>query len=361
MRILGYILLLSITSYSTYAQNISQGQLYAEPTENVIDIELNSSLANFWNKVDDIVCTTNSENFSSYENLAIYLTKQFNEESSKIRSIYSWIAHNISYDRISVADPSNKNSQHAENVWKNRTAVCEGFSNLFNEMCSSAGIESRIVKGYVKNFTDNDLRFPNHAWNGVKINGKWKLLDVTWASVNNEGSLLANAHLQKDFASRKLDYFFLVNPNKMILTHLPEDPYWQLQNSYISMEVFLKGENFIKSTLMNPYVEVKDFEQLIEKFELLDSLDRSIAYLERMEINKWNKAKEYGLGIAYYYKAQHILNNISYSNRYQAIEKAKVYYKKSLDQLAILQEEDYGYEFSKDLANSVATRMASLQ
>lgn len=322
---------------------------------------MNSSLANFWNNVDDIAFTTNAENFASHENLAIYLTQQFNEESSKVRSIYSWIAHNISYDQKSITDPSNRESQLAANVWKNRTAVCEGFSNLFNEMCTSAGIESRVVKGYVKNLTGNDLRFPNHAWNGVKVNGKWKLLDVTWASVNNEGSQLANASLQMAFTSRKLDYFFLVNPNKMILTHLPEDPYWQLQNSYISMEVFLKDDDYIKSNLMNPYAEIQDFEQLIEDYEMLDSLDRSIAYLERMEINKWNKVREYGLGIAYYYKAQRLLNDASQNNKYNAIEHAKYYYKKSLDQLEILQEDDYGYEFSKDLANSVAVRIESLQ
>jgi hypothetical protein len=48
-------------------------------------------------------------------------------------------------------------------------------------------------------------------------------------------------------------------------------------------------------------------------------------------------------------------------NRYQAIEKAKIYYQKSLEQLANMQEEDYGYEFSKDLVNSVEVRIASLQ
>ena len=340
---------------------MSQSQLYAAPTENAADINSNSGFNNFWNNVDDIVYNTNSENFSSHEHLAIYLTEQFKDESSKVRSIYSWIANNISYDRKSITDPSSRESQHVDDVWENRKAVCEGFANLFNMMCASAGIESRMVKGYVKNLTGNDLKFPNHAWNGVKIDGKWQLLDVTWASVNNEGKNLANTALNKATASQQLDYFFLVNPNKMILTHLPEDPYWQLQNSYISMEVFAKDEAYITSNLMSPYAEVKDFEQLIEEYEMLDSLDKSIAYLERMESNKWNKAKEYGLGIAYYYKAQSILNDASQNKTNGAVENAKYYFKKSLDQLQILQEDDYGYEFSKDLANSVVIRIESLQ
>jgi len=361
LRILVYISLFSMIWFSSSGQNVSPGQLYAGPSDYAIDINLNTSLKHSWNHVDDIVANTNPEHFSSIENLAIYLTKQFSEESDKVRSIYSWIAFNISYDQKSILDQSTKDSQTAKNVWKNQMAVCKGFANLLYEMCTAAGIESRIIKGYVKNLVGSDLRFPNHVWNGVKIDGKWKLLDVTWASINNEGSLLANAELQKSFARRKLDYFYLVNPEKMILTHLPEDPYWQLQNNYISMEIFLNGEYYINSTLMNPYAEVKDFEQLIENHENLDSLDRSIAYLERMERNKWNKAREYGLGIAYYYKAQSILKNAFQKNRCHAIKKAKIYYKKSLNQLEILQEEDYGYEFSKDLAKSLEIRIESLQ
>lgn len=361
MKTLVYILFFTSTCYSAFAQSINQGQLYAEPAENIIDINLNKTLNYSWTIVDDFVIGTNAENFASFGNLAIYLTKQFYEERSKARSIYTWIALNISYDQQSILSAPDESTQSAQRVWISRVAVCEGFANLYHEMCKAAGLESRIIKGYVKNFTDLDFRFPNHAWNSVKIDGKWQLLDATWASVNNEGTLLANANLQKSYARHKLDYFFLVSPKKMILTHLPEDPYWQLQSNYIDMETFRKGESYIKTTLMNPISKLDDFEKLIADYDKLDSLDRSISYLERMESNEWNRAKEYGLGIAYYYKAQKILNKASKGNRTQAIERAKKYYKKSLDQLTILQEEDYGYEISRDLANSVALRIESLQ
>ena len=195
----------------------------------------------------------------------------------------------------------------------------------------------------------------------MKIKGDWKLLDVTWASVNNESNSLANPELQKSYMLHKLDHFFLVNPNRMILTHLPEDPLWQLHDNYVNLETFLKGEDFIKSTLMNPNIQKKDFEELISNYEGLDSLDKSISFLERMERNCKNRIREYGLGIAYYYKAQRILKEADVADKNEATQRAKVFYKKSLDQLAILEEEDFGYKFSKDLANSVTFRIETLR
>ncbi|MCK5702813.1 MAG: hypothetical protein KAI29_16735 [Cyclobacteriaceae bacterium] len=363
MRKIAYIFIFSIIWSSSFSQSINQGQLYAGPSENAIDIKFNSTLNISFYHVDDIVEKTNHENFSTFESLAINLTQQFNDERSKVRSIYTWIALNIIYDQNALFS-SGVSNQNALDVWKSRLAVCEGYANLFHEMCAKSGIESRIIKGYVKDIAGTDLRFPNHAWNSVKIDGKWQLLDVTWASINNEGSKLANTKLTNNQLRQKLDHFFLVNPSRMILTHLPEDPYWQLQNNYVNMEIFINGEDYIKSALMNPSTEMEDFEDLISNYENLDSLDRSISYLERMERNNLNKIKEYGLGISYYYKAQKILresgNNISNDFR-KAKQLARKYYKKSLDQLVQLRENDFGYEFSIDLANNVAFKMEVLQ
>lgn len=362
MKNLFYILILSIVWSSSFSQSFKQGQLYAVPSEGVKDIIFNTSLNISFVHADDFAAKANPDHFASLENLAIYLTQRFDDEKSKVRSIYTWVALNIIYDQNIILGCS-KNNQSAQNVWNTKVAVCEGYANLFHEMCVKAGIESRLIKGYVKRFSGNDLRFPNHAWNSVKIDGKWQLLDVTWASVNNEDDKKALG-INDNYAKRKLDHYFLVNPKRMILTHLPEDPYWQLQNNYVSIDIYQKGEACIKEALRNPYTEEIDFEDLISNFERLDSLDRSISFLERMEQNKWNKTKEYGLGIAYFYKAQKILKE-SYTSPSKDLKKskqlAKAYYKKSLDHLAQVQENDYGYEFSINLANNVAFRMEVLQ
>ena len=361
MKNIVYILIFLSLCIVAQAQDLHQGQLYAGPDDLKVDIDLNKPLNDAWLEVDNIVYSTNSEQFASYKNLAIYLSNQFAEEHGKVRSIYTWIALNISYDHSSISNAALGKNQDAQCVWEKRVAVCEGFANLFNEMSKEAGLESRIIKGYVKDFAEMDLRFPNHAWNGVKIDGEWKLLDATWASVNNETNLRTNAQLENKNVRYKLDHFFLVNPTRMIYTHMPEDPYWQLQNNYVSIDAFLKGKDHIKAALSNSNTSTSNFEQLISNYEKLDSLDKAISYMERMEYTKWNSARQYGLGVAYYYKAQKILKEANKQNRYQACQKAKEYYHKSLEQLTNLHEEDYGYEFSKDLASSVEFRIASLR
>ena len=359
LRITAFILFFSAVWSSTFAQFVPQRQLLAEPEKNPLSIDVNKSLNSDMIGIDEFVLKTNSEQFSSYQNLAAYLSSQFSDDQHISRSIYTWIAYNISYD-ASLVSGIEQNNQSAEAVWKNRSGVCEGYANLFHEMCTAAGIESRIINGYVKEFAGNDLSYPNHSWNSVKIDGKWKLLDVTWASVNNEGILRASHNLDMKYVYRKLDHFFMVNPNRMILTHLPEDPLWQLRSKGVDFEIFVKGENSIKSKLRNSNGTPADFEELIAEYESLDSLDRSISFLERMERSHSSRSREYGLGIAYYYKAQKILKEANVENRNAALQKAKKFYEKSLHQLSSLKEEDYGYEFSRDLVANVVFRIETL-
>ena len=342
------------------AQTFEQGPLLSVSSSESIDIDVSKSLNRSWSTVDAFTSALDADQFASYENLATYLVANFENETDKARSIYTWIATNITYDYQSSIDQLSKEQQNAQAVWTKRKAVCEGFANLFDAMCKSTGMESRIVKGFVREFTELDPRFPNHAWNSVMIGGKWRLLDVTWASVNNEGSEIGNPELHKQFAMHKLDQFFMVEPTKMVKTHLPEDPYWQLHDHYVNMEAFLEGPEQIDLILANPYATNVDFENLIAQYESLDSLDRSIAYLKRMECSEWNRIREYGLGIAYYYKAQQILKDAGRSGDQEQFAEAKKYYQLSLEQLAILKEEDYGYQFSRDLATSVELRIESL-
>jgi exonuclease VII small subunit len=317
-----------------------------------------------YDEIDASVIEINAGVLTDYTQLVAVIARKHKDDLSIVRSIYTWIATNISYDQRAYHDRIAIGCQNAPDVWQNRLAVCEGYANLFNAMCASAGIESRLIKGYARDIAGQQFNFPNHAWNSVLIGGKWYLVDVTWASVNNASNSVLSKDLNDKYAKRKLDYFFMINPSDMILTHLPEDPFWQLQNKYIDLATFRSGEEFVKNALANAFDQNLNFEKLISDHEALDSLDRAIAYLERMEANENNGVKEYGLGIGYYYKAQEILKkaNRKNTNLYQSAKnKALLYYQKSLEHLSQLDEEDFGYDISKDLAENVSLRMEILQ
>jgi hypothetical protein len=356
------ILTILFTESISFAQEADQGRLYAGPETYYVEYNFNNSVNAVFIPVDNYAALADYRKYDSYRNLAIALTKPFDDEVGKVRSIYTWIALNIRYDREALLKGKGGN-QIAEEVWKNRLAVCEGYANLFEKMCTEAGVESRMVKGYVKGFAGEDLSFPNHVWNSVKIDGKWQLLDVTWASVNNDTIRLSGKKLVSEFTRKKLDFFFLVKPKQMILTHLPEDPYWQLQSNIINMDLFLSGQEAIRANIREDAIAKTNFEQLIDEYEQLDSLDKCISLMERMEKNNGNKIKEYGLGIAYYYKAQKIIKEADNHNTTELRDSrnlALLYYQKSIDQLTLLQEDDYGYEFSRDLLKNVLFKMEVL-
>ena len=184
-------------------------------------------------------------NANSVEALAVKLTSSYKTDLEKTRAIFSWIAQNISYnykpsfartgrtrpniihpveeaeDTSSVLKPLNLII--AENVLKKRTAVCDGYARLFKTLCDYANIPCEIINGYARNDMGRVGRnFKcNHSWNAVKLNGKWELVDVTWAS----GYLLWS---NDQFVSHYDDQYFLTPPAQFAIDHFPEDPQWSL-------------------------------------------------------------------------------------------------------------------------------------
>ena len=356
VRAIFFILAGMLFAPSLYAQQEAEMLLSGIADEETVTA-LPTDIQNEYRKIDNDVLSMTGARFDTPEQLVSQFVNKYPEDHDRVRSIYTWMALNIIYDDGARGENS-KRDQKALNVWKAKKAVCEGYANLFNEMCRIAGIESRSVVGYVPNADGSPLRYPNHVWNSVKIDGKWHLLDVTWAS-------LALRRHTKDGARdwAHLDRFFIMDPETMIFSHLPEDPYWQLQDHYVSLEQFEQGEASIR-TALGGVAEAKNFEAMIASYERLDSLDRTIALLERMEENKWNKAREYNLGIAYFYKAQEIitrLRDLPDDARKRAKVTAKKYYEKSLDYLALIDERDRGYEFSQALSSNVTFRIETLQ
>lgn len=58
----------------------------------------------------------------------------------------------------------------------NRVAVCDGIASAFKLMCLIEGIDCLEVSGVGITKSGSE----NHAWNKVKIDGKWYIVDATW-------------------------------------------------------------------------------------------------------------------------------------------------------------------------------------
>lgn len=152
--------------------------------------------------------------------LVYYLTYRSENRYHAVKAIHDWIAAHIVYDYDTYLGTADRAQDWAA-VLTNRTAVCGGYTNLFLEMARIAGIPAEYVSGFGKNSV-HERYDHNHAWNAVRIEGDWHLVDVTW---NGQGSVEAY----------NTDWLF-PDPAAFVRSHLPADSAWQLVEQPITRE-----------------------------------------------------------------------------------------------------------------------------
>jgi hypothetical protein len=140
----------------------------------------------------------------------------------------------------------------AETVLQKGEAVCDGYARLFTTLCDYAGICSEIIIGYAKNGTNKPTQKfgVNHYWNAVMIDGKWYLLDATWAS--------GYISFSRDEFIREYDEnYFLTAPEVFIRDHYPDDIRWTLLPDSKTPDEFyrspFKQKSFIKYHITSFY------------------------------------------------------------------------------------------------------------
>ncbi len=177
---------------------------------------------------------------SAIEVLAGKLTAGLNGDSAKLRALHDWVASHIAYDykkfqsgrwRLQRAQDAPDPSQAAGQVYRSRKAVCEGYANLLQAMGRMAGIRMAVIDGQGRPEAGTVFA---HGWNAAWIDGKWWLLDVTWAA--------GGVDLAKErFVPRYDDTYFLMAPETFILSHYPADPAWQLLPNPVTRREFEAG------------------------------------------------------------------------------------------------------------------------
>ena len=162
---------------------------------------------------------------SSVKELAALLEQNAATEAEKARIIFAWITQHITYDVAAFNEAIANDIYPDVNVKKvlqDRTTICSGYSNLYQALAEAMNLESAIVIGYTKGATPpDDPRFTdvNHAWNSVRIDGAWYLLDATFGA----GSIQNGT-----FAANHNPYYFATPPQEFINKHYPADSGWQL-------------------------------------------------------------------------------------------------------------------------------------
>jgi hypothetical protein len=226
--------------------------------------------------------------------LASYLTRNAHSELEKVRSIFVWVANNITYDMKSFRAGTYPD-YHVRAVLKRKSAVCEGYARLFKALCTEADVPCEIIHGYSKGYGYQPaagFQVSNHAWNAVMIEGEWYLVDATWAATS----------MNTEKVKRPInDNYFLASPEEFLLDHLPEIKAWQLVNTPISLADFEQGDEAVKARLRvgGNY----QFKDSLNHLLGLDASMRTIEYQKRASLfNPKNSGSDYHMGVEYLYR-----------------------------------------------------------
>ena len=127
----------------------------------------------------------------------------------KVKAIYDYMTANISYDYTNLKNEAYTLKYSAYAALMNKTAVCQGYATLFYRLALAEGIDTRVIAGQSKNVSGV---YEHHAWNIVKIDGKYYNLDATWDSTWDKDKK------KHDFFLKGTDSFTNHEPDSMYTT-----------------------------------------------------------------------------------------------------------------------------------------------
>ncbi|HEY0031516.1 MAG TPA: transglutaminase domain-containing protein, partial [Bacteroidia bacterium] len=226
------------------------------------------------------------------------LTEGRESDKDKFDAIFTWVSQNIHYDYATYLAPRGATMPQLKRILQSKSGICIDYAFLMDTLCRVAGIQNVSVFGYVKDElfdVEDSLYIDNHAWNAVKLDNFWYVYDVTWSAgryhlefrkvgkwiLKTQNKLFKTKKRSIRFRRRKTECdpnagkftvtyeylpwwryrlirmlsripvrirwvmdkntktdFYLVNPEVMAVTHMPDDPKWSLTANYPGIRAF---------------------------------------------------------------------------------------------------------------------------
>ena len=137
-----------------------------------------------FHEVDSHACRCPQSVRSSLQTLVDYLISPafIDTDVKKARVLFRWCADNIEYD-VESYHSGKFASQDPSDVLRTGKGVCAGYSKIVQSLMDLANIECVSLSGaskaasYKMSMTADQLK-SNHAWNAIKLDGKWEFLET---------------------------------------------------------------------------------------------------------------------------------------------------------------------------------------
>lgn len=200
--------------------------------------------------IDPIVSGMPQSEQTSIDAVGAYLAARITDKRQLVKAIHDYVITRLHYDYDALKAIQSRGDvpeQTAEAVFARGAGVCEGYSRLMIALGKAAGVEIAYVTGFIRDSTRrltisddpwdtssrDALEGVMHAWNAVKLDGQWYLIDATWDDPTGHDTTTT---------------YLFTPPKLMAYDHFPEDPAWQLRSDPITLG------DFVRQPLLSPSI-----------------------------------------------------------------------------------------------------------
>lgn len=142
-------------------------QMISDPFGRFSKVIINSKFFSSSKELNDLICVS--------AEIACLLNRKVRDPESGLEKIYlfdKWVRNNFEYKSTSQIE-----DHTAIDLLKNRSGVCQAIAAIAVLVLSYMGVKVLYVTGEGK----GSRGWGPHAWNAVKINGRWMHLDFTFS------------------------------------------------------------------------------------------------------------------------------------------------------------------------------------
>ena len=221
--------------------------------------------------------------FNSAFNTALKQAKNQPDDYHKLKAIHDYLAQNAVYDH-DVLPEINKTqrstaAEHALSAYGtlvNGKTLCGGYSESLYLLANALGVDCTYMQG--------DAGEP-HAWNYLKLDGKYYYMDVTWDDIDFNGGDQPNCPEGVSYA------YYCITSEELQRTHTPETLFSvpktaATEYNYHHREgYFLNTYNF--DAVQKACMAQKDLQVISVKFPSGTELNKAVEDL--MKANQWQK------------------------------------------------------------------------
>lgn len=137
---------------------------------------------------------------SKVKSVAYKIAKPSDSDYKKVKAVHDYVTKTMTYDYRYLKDTEPDVSHLTYGGLILKHGVCDAYSKSVKDLLNYMGVEAGVIVGKGKG--------GDHAWNYVKIDGKYYYLDATWndTAKTKRYFLINTKQMQKDHSWNKKAY-----------------------------------------------------------------------------------------------------------------------------------------------------------